>query len=531
MDKKFEVNEFDYENAGQARAIASVLGYSENYNNNVITFTRDQEKHEIPLSILKEGNSTSNRDELVRESQDRVISFFDKGQATDNFSQYSKELLDNHNLAVVRWEDLKKGQKNAGAFSDDGFTVIDLDKKVAYTGADLYKYAYEQNYVLNGQGSSVDLSVDKLKQIGIDTDKLSEKDIRNLKSGNMTELVNFSIPDTPQNRQLLDDEKVKYSVGKDGSLDFAGKVSAIKYVEAENNNENKSKLKKHEIDFKEDGNKIKVEGVNARKLAIAAITLVYPVAGIALMVVPQRNEIKNDSKLSKNEISRLESGELISRNNSKGENILMQLDKDTNSLVSVKAKDLNVPNKINGTLLSPIQQEKLKNGEEIKIESKRGAINVKLDLNSPNGLHIKEAQERVIKMDEKVGGDNAQTKEQIPSQIIDEKQRLEYVGRKGVEGIDMLFNGKGEAEKNDFLAKNSLMKDYREYKNLDNEYSEASRGDNHSTMKNINSQQSVLNENIKSNALSQSEKMGADLEKGYGRAYGAKNEPKTGITL
>ena len=33
-----------------------------------------------------------------------------------------------------------------------------------------------------------------------------------------------------------------------------------------------SKLKANEIDFKEEGKRIKIDGINARKLAIAAIT-------------------------------------------------------------------------------------------------------------------------------------------------------------------------------------------------------------------------------------------------------------------
>ena len=36
--------------------------------------------------------------------------------------------------------------------------------------------------------------------------------------------------------------------------------------------------------YKRQGKRIKIDGINARKLAIAAITVVYPIAGIAISV-------------------------------------------------------------------------------------------------------------------------------------------------------------------------------------------------------------------------------------------------------
>lgn len=70
------------------------------------------------------------------------------------------------------------------------------------------------------------------------------------------------------------------------------KATTLKYITAENTPENKSKLKTNEIDFKEEGKRIKIDGINARKLAIAAITVVYPIAGIAILLIPKRQEIK-----------------------------------------------------------------------------------------------------------------------------------------------------------------------------------------------------------------------------------------------
>ena len=63
-------------------------------------------------------------------------------------------------------------------------------------------------------------------------------------------------------------------------LHFEGKATTLKYITAENTPENKSKLKANEIDFKEEGKRIKIDGINARKLAIAAITVVTQSLGL-----------------------------------------------------------------------------------------------------------------------------------------------------------------------------------------------------------------------------------------------------------
>lgn len=499
-NEKF-LDAYSYENAGQARAIASHLGYSESFNNGEITFSKPDEKITYSLSALKEGNLID-RENRTEQSKDRVLSFFDKNEAVNNFEQYSQFLKDNHDLVIVKWDKLKEGKSLNNGASEDGYTIIDLQSKVAYTGNELYQYAYEKNQVLDGMGTNIHLPLN-----GLDNVQLSESDIARLKAadGTQTKLLKFSIEDNASNRNLLDNEKIKY-VAEDGNLKFEGKASAIKYFEADNVEENKKKLKKNEIDFSEVGNKIKIEGVNARKLAIAAITLVYPVAGIALMVIPQRKEIKNDLSLSKSDIAALKEGNLISKANEKGERTLMQLDKETNGIVSVKAKDLSIPNKIHGVQISPIQKEQLKNGKEINVNIAGKDRVVKLDLNSPNGLYV-EGQRFVNK---------ESVKEQIPSTILDAKQRLDYVGRKGIEGIDQLFTGKTEEQKHSFLTAHNLLKDYQAYKTLDKSKLEKSR--DIESVKGISSKQSALNENIKSMPLSQSEKIDAGLNKGYGRS-------------
>ena len=154
--KKFEALQYSYENAGQFRAIAAILGYSEEYRNGDITFSKGNETYTYPLNTLKLGNLGDNRESLLEQSKERIISFFDKEQASNNFQEYSQYLRENHNVAIIKWDDIKQGtNKNEGY--KDGFTVIDLENKIAYKGEDLYRYAYEQNQTLDGKGEEISM--------------------------------------------------------------------------------------------------------------------------------------------------------------------------------------------------------------------------------------------------------------------------------------------------------------------------------------------------------------------------------------
>ena len=48
--KSFEALQYSYENAGQFRAIAAVLGYSEEYRNGDIIFSKGNETYTYPLN-------------------------------------------------------------------------------------------------------------------------------------------------------------------------------------------------------------------------------------------------------------------------------------------------------------------------------------------------------------------------------------------------------------------------------------------------------------------------------------------------
>lgn len=511
-----EATNYHYENAGQFRAIANVLGYDETYKDGMLTFSKADEKHTFSLAHLKAGNQSDERDSILEQSKERVVTFFDKDEASNNFEQYSDYLKSNHNLAIVKWDNLKEGKEGFA----DGFTIIDLDKKISYTGADLYKYAYEANYVLDGKGAAVDIPLSSLKEVGIKPENLNIEDLDSLRTGKKTGMLNLSIEDNKANRELLKNEKVDYKA-EDGKLNFEGKIGMLRYLTADNTPENKSILKKNEIDFNEQGNRLKIEGINFRKIAIAAIILTSPIAGIALLLVAKKKDIKNDMALSKQEIKALKDGAVISRTNSKQEKVLMQLDKDTNDLVSIKARDIAIPNKIGGIQLSPMQKEALKNGREITITNDTQTANVRLDLNAKNGIAVVDTNGI------EVAQQTAQKATQVninPENIISNKDRLEYTAQRGIKGIDDIFRN-DPSGKESFLKEHKLDTQYNSYKELDNQYAEEMRGDNHSTTRLISEKQKTIDNAIKSVAKE------AGVQLSYGKDYGTKASTNSKIKI
>lgn len=502
MEHKFEATDYIYSNAGQFRAIAKDLGYDEKIGTGEIQFQKGNDSYTYNIENLKKGNRNSLESEnRVTASKERIINFFDKEKATSNFEQYNNELKD-QNVSIVKWDKIKG--------REDGFTIIDHENKVAYTGKELYEYAYDNSRVLNGKGKEFDIPWRDMKSVGIDADKLSSEDRESILKGRKSGMMNFTIEDKPENRKSLDNEKVDYTV-ENGKINFEGKAAAVKYVMADNTQENKKKLQENEIAFSESGNKIKVEGINARKLALIGLTLVYPVAGIALMLIPKRKEIKNDFSFSKSDIKELKNGGIVVKERN-GEKVLFQRDKDTNEVMSVKMRELKIPRKIGGVELTPLQYEALRNGKEITIvnEQLNKSVKVKLDLNEKNGFSYRPNQ--------KIQETNTTETVREEKKITD-RERLELIANKGAKGIDEIFKEK-PSELNAFLEKHNLSKEYSTYKEVEKNLSSGKEEKGLNNSEKINSQLNKIDEKIKAIA---------NNELSYGRSYGKHESNKMRI--
>ncbi|MDL2297324.1 DUF3945 domain-containing protein, partial [Bacteroidales bacterium OttesenSCG-928-E04] len=239
-----------------------------------------------------------------------------------------------------------------------------------------------------------------LNLLGLGQKDFSPEDAYALLNGQKTSVLKFSIDDSPEKRKILEKEKVDFKV-EDGKLHFEGRIQLQKYMTVDKTEENKNILRNANIDFEEfQGNKLKLSHDSLRKLAIGATVLISPVTAVALMLIPKRTEIKNDMSLNQNQINDLKSGEVIGRYNEKNERILMQLDKNTNNIVTVKTKDIFVPDKLIEQHLTPLQKEQLKNGREIQLKTEDGkTVFAKLDLNEKSGFILKNEKGQKLNID------------------------------------------------------------------------------------------------------------------------------------
>jgi hypothetical protein len=106
---------------------------------------------------------------------------------------------------------------------------------------------------------------------------------------------------------------------------------------------------------------------------------------VSLMIHPVRESIENDIKLSAYELNKVKEGHVILKK-IEGEKYMVQLDKENNELLKVKAKDIMIPHNIGDIELSSTQREHLKKGNPILLEDTNYKIAVSIDLNSRSGL-------------------------------------------------------------------------------------------------------------------------------------------------
>ena len=143
------LTEYQYNNVGQFRAIAESLGYKEAYNKGSLLFTRNDEVFRIDMDKIRSHTKREPDLSAEKASMDRVCQFFNRDQA---LSPDYKSVLKNEGVDIVNWGDLKNDAK-------DRFTVIDHKNKICYTGKELYEYALQNGYSLDGKGTKLEKGV------------------------------------------------------------------------------------------------------------------------------------------------------------------------------------------------------------------------------------------------------------------------------------------------------------------------------------------------------------------------------------
>lgn len=140
---------YSYKNVGQFRALATTLGYKTEYHDGTYLFTKGNDSVTLSAESIKSKAKDSLSESRIEESKEKVSAIFDKNRAND--ISYQDELKA-RGINVYRWADIKGENK-------DGFTIIDHNCKVCYTGQELYEYAQGQGYLLDGKGTKLEKGI------------------------------------------------------------------------------------------------------------------------------------------------------------------------------------------------------------------------------------------------------------------------------------------------------------------------------------------------------------------------------------
>jgi Protein of unknown function (DUF4099)/Protein of unknown function (DUF3945) len=121
---------------------------------------------------------------------------------------------------------------------------------------------------------------------------------------------------------------------------------------------------------------------------------------VSLMVHKVEREIRDDLNLSEKTKAQLQAGEIV-QSKQKEEVHLMQLDKQTNQVLSIQQSKLIVPDFINDVQLSLDQKNALRQGQPIELikaataEKGETSLTVKLDLNQRSGFKVKVVEQKL----------------------------------------------------------------------------------------------------------------------------------------
>lgn len=119
----------------------------------------------------------------------------------------------------------------------------------------------------------------------------------------------------------------------------------------------------------------------------AKIALVRENGEVGIKIFPKRKEIDNSLNLSDKDMDKIKKGETIRIKTDK-EDKFVQLDPETKTLMSAKAKDIHIPDAIGNVIVGGTQKEQMLNGNPVQIEVGDTKVTVGVDLNDRTGFKV-----------------------------------------------------------------------------------------------------------------------------------------------
>ncbi len=265
--------------------------------------------------------------------------------------------------------------------------------------------------------------------------------------------LEFVVKNIPEIKEQLDKQGIIYKESE-GKLIVSGKIRKENGYELPDTKENRALLSQNDIDFFEkQGNSQNKLFINGKKAALlmGMSFVIAPVPSILLFAVLNKTGVLNrilDPEITKEQKQKLEEGHAVLVTKGK-EKLVYQKDTDTNQLMKINVNDIRIPDKVNGIELSPIQKERLKNLETLKSTDRLGNdILYRINLNEKSGIGTFYKNQVEVKP--------------IPNINSDDKEKLDYISKRGIQGIMDIYGNKNNMRRDEFLDKYSLSRDFKE---------------------------------------------------------------------
>lgn len=317
----------------------------------------------------------------------------------------------------------------------------------------------------------------QLESFGIDektAEELGLMDLETLKTDGKS--FTFVLEDTAKKRNELKKNHIEFTV-KDGKINISGKFMAKEGICIEDSEEAVRFLDENQMNYirMAQGNtagkgKLFIPTSwmggttnsqlvsNAKKLAMIAGAglIISPAGSIMLLVVLKKtglyDKLMKDNGLKKSEKKALEQGLTVFKQDGKNARYWYM---ENGNLLSLNANDVRIPRWIRGVQLSPADVEKLKRGGLLMLKDKKGQeFGVRIDVTKPSCVQ-EYYKER--KRDKEM--------KEVPTRISPDEQKLEWIAKKGFQGISDIYGNKSlNLERDTFLSRYDLKNLFTDYR-------------------------------------------------------------------
>jgi hypothetical protein len=112
---------------------------------------------------------------------------------------------------------------------------------------------------------------------------------------------------------------------------------------------------------------------------------------VQLTLYPRWKEIRDDLHLGKEDLRRLENGEILLRKVDRGhveEEMYLQIDKETNTIMQARQREIAIPDAIGDVVCGEEMKQRMRDGLPVEVEVGDTKVTVGVDLNDPTGFRV-----------------------------------------------------------------------------------------------------------------------------------------------